>query len=69
MMEFEEKGLSDLPGIEQRVQEMLKKDGSEAGHEKVRTYLTTYTNDMGRAAMLKWWELGDQFWGMFSGGF
>jgi len=26
VMEFEEKGLSDLPGIEQRVQEMLKKD-------------------------------------------
>ena len=69
MMEFEEKGLSDLPGIEQKVQEMLKKDGSDAGHEKVRAYLTTYTNDMGRAAMLKWWELGDQFWTMFSGGF
>jgi hypothetical protein len=48
---------------------MLKKDGSDAGHEKVRAYLTTYTNDMGRAAMLKWWELGDQFWTMFSGGF
>jgi len=69
MNEFEEKGLSDLPGIEQRVQEMLKKDGSEAGHAKVQAYLTGYTNDMGRAAMLKWWELGDQFWGMFSGGF
>jgi hypothetical protein len=69
MNEFEEKGISDLPGIEQRVQEMLKKDGSEAGRAKVKAYLTSYTNDMGRAAMLKWWELGDQFWGMFSGGF
>lgn len=69
VMEFEEKGLSDLPGIEQRVQEMLKKDGSDAGHQKARTLVTTYTNDTGRAAMLKWWELGDQFWGMFSGGF
>jgi len=48
---------------------MLKKDGSDAGHQKARTLVTTYTNDTGRAAMLKWWELGDQFWGMFSGGF
>jgi dipeptidase len=69
MKEFEEKALLDLPEIEQRVQDMLKKDGSEDGHQKVRTYLTTYTNDMARAAMLKWWELGDQFWGTFSGGF
>jgi dipeptidase len=66
--EFEEKGFTDLPGIEQRVQEMLKKDGSEEGHKKVREYLTTYTNDMARAAMLKWWELGDQFWAMFARG-
>jgi dipeptidase len=67
--EFEEKGLSDMPGIEQRVQDILKKDNSEVGHEKARTYVTVYTNDMARAAMVKWWELGDQFWGMFSGGF
>jgi dipeptidase len=69
MKEFEEKAISDLPGIEQRVQDMLKKDGSDDGHQKVQAYLTTYTNDMARAAMLKWWELGDQFWGTFSGGF
>ena len=69
MMEFEEKGFSDLPVVEQRVQDMLKKDGSDAGHQKVREYLTNYTNDMARAAMVKWWELGDQFWGMFSAGF
>ena len=69
MMEFEEKGLSDLPGIEQRVQDMLKKDATDAGHQKVHEYLTSYTNDTARAAMLKWWELGDQFWGIFSMGF
>jgi hypothetical protein len=68
-MEFEQKGLSDLPFVEQRVQEMLKSDGSDTGHQKVREYLTAYTNDTARAAMLKWWELGDQFLGMFSGGF
>jgi dipeptidase len=68
-MEFEEKGFSDLPAIEQRVREMLKKEGSEEGHKKVREYLTAYTNDMARSAMLKWWELGDRFWGMFARGF
>ena len=51
------------------LQDMLKADGSEAGHQKVREFLTTYTNTTARAAMVKWWELGDQFWGFFSGGF
>jgi len=68
-MEFEDKAFSDLPGIELRVQEMLKKDSSDAGHLKAREYVTGYTNDMARAAMSKWWEMGNQFWGMFSGGF
>jgi dipeptidase len=68
-LEFEQKGLTDITFVEQRAQEMLKSDGSDTGHQKVREYLTTYTNDMARAAMLKWWELGDQFLGMFSGGF
>jgi len=67
--EIEQKSLSDLPMLEQRVQDMLKADGSEAGHQKVREFLTTYTNTTARAAMVKWWELGDQFWGFFSGGF
>jgi dipeptidase len=69
IMEYEDKAFNDLPGIEQRVQEMLKKDGTEAGHLKAREYVTGYTNDMARAAMSKWWEMGNQFWGMFSGGF
>jgi dipeptidase len=68
-MEFEEKGRTDLPMLEGHVQEILKSDGSDAGHQKAREFLTMYTNDMARAAMVKWWELGDQFWGMFSGGF
>jgi dipeptidase len=68
-VELEQKGLSDLPMLEQRVQEMLKADGSEAGHQKAREFLTTYTNTTARAAMVRWWELGDQFWGFFSGGF
>ena len=69
IMEYEDKAFSDLPGIEQRVQDMLKKDGSEAGHLKAREFVTGYTNDMARAAMSKWWEMGNQFWGMFPSGF
>jgi len=68
-MEYEDKAFNDLPGIEQRVQEMLKKDASDAGHLKAREYVTGYTNDLARAEMSKWWEMGNQFWGMFSSGF
>jgi dipeptidase len=67
--DFEEKGLSDMPMIESRVKEMLKKDNSPEGHVAVRAYLTRYTNDAARAAMVKWWELGDQFWARFARGF
>jgi dipeptidase len=67
--EFEAKGFSDLPMIEQKVKAMLKDDGSPDGRTAVRRYLTRYTNDAARAAMVKWWELGDQFWAEFARGF
>ena len=67
--EFEQKSFSDMPTLEQRVQEMLKTDNSDAGHQKAREFVTMYTNSTARAAMVRWWELGDQFWGYFSGGF
>ena len=37
--------------------------------EGLKKYLTQYTNDFARAAMNKYWELGDQFWTMFARGF
>ena len=66
---FEAKGFTDLPMIESKVNAMLKGDGSADGHLAVRKYLTQYTNDAARAAMVKWWELGDRFWVQFAGGF
>jgi dipeptidase len=30
---------------------------------------TKYTNDFARAAIAKYWELGDKFWTMFARGF
>ncbi|MFH0991654.1 MAG: C69 family dipeptidase [bacterium] len=69
IMEYEEKGFDDLPMLEKKVQYLLKADNSPEGHKKAREYVTRYTNDFARATMERWWELGDQFWSMFSRGF
>jgi dipeptidase len=62
--EFEDKAFLELPDIEKKAQALLKTDPV-----KCREYLTAYTDNFARAAMNKWWELGDMFWGMFSRGF
>jgi len=60
--EFENKAFDDLPGLEKRVQEILA--GKTPGKEpfSVEGYLTKYTNDMARAAVQRYQELGDKFW-------
>ncbi len=63
--EFEEKAFTDLPDIEKRALE-LHKNGEI---DKLKEYLTKYTNDFARAAINKYWELGDKFWIMFKWGF
>jgi dipeptidase len=68
-MEFEVKGLAELPMVEQRVKDMLKADGSPEGHKKAQEDLTQYSGDFSRAAMQKWIELGDAFWALFARGF
>jgi len=67
--EFEDKAFADLPSIEKMVLEIYKGGQSEENVAKVKQYLTKYTNDFARAAMSKYWELGDKFWGMFAHGF
>ena len=67
--EFEAKGFRDLPMIEAKVKELLAKDATPDGHDAVRKYLTQYTNDAARAAMVTWWELGDRFWAEFARGY
>jgi len=62
--EFEEKMFSDLPAVEKIVQELNEKGGKDS-----LKYLTKYTNDFARAAMHRYWELGNKFWGMFGRGF
>ncbi len=60
VMEFEEKAFTELPALEKIVQELNKKNIKES-----LKYITKYTNDFARAAMFRYWELGDEFWGMF----
>ncbi|HZX11458.1 MAG TPA: C69 family dipeptidase [Acidobacteriota bacterium] len=67
--EFEEKAFTDLPMIEKKVKELHSTGNSEENMKKIKEYLTKYTNDFSRAAMHKYWELGDMFWGMFGRGF
>lgn len=67
--EFEEKAFEDLPHIEKRAVELWAAGKSEENMKKAKEYLTKYTNDFARAAMSKYWELGDKFWTMFARGF
>jgi dipeptidase len=67
--EFEEKAFADLPSIEKKVLELYKSEASKENPVKVKEYLTKYSNDFARAAINKYWELGDKFWTMFARGF
>jgi dipeptidase len=62
--DFEEKAFAELPDIEKKAKALYKDNP-----EELKKYLTQYTNDFARAAMNKYWELGDLFWTMFSRGF
>ena len=60
--EFEERAFFDLPAIEKKVLELYQSEASKDNPVKVKEYLTKYTNDFARAAIHKYWELGDKFW-------
>ena len=75
--EFEEKALAELPLIEKKAVEMYKADMKKepvldrAGHPLPPSYqefITRYTNDFARAAMSRWWEMGDMIWGIHARG-
>jgi dipeptidase len=67
--EFEDRAFNELPFVEKKALELYKSEESDEEHKKCREYLTKYTNDFARAAMNKWWELGDMFWEFFARGF
>jgi dipeptidase len=60
--EFEDKAFADLPMLEKKVQEILASKTPDKEPFTVERYLTKYTNDMARAAIQKYLELGDKFW-------
>ncbi len=67
--EFEDRAFAELPHVETIALELYGKGDSEENIARTKKYLTKYTNDFARAAMSKYWELGDKFWGMFGRGF
>jgi dipeptidase len=69
IQEFEDRAFAELPHVEKIALELYGKGESEENIARTKRYLTKYTNDFARAAMSKYWELGDRFWGMFGRGF
>jgi dipeptidase len=66
---FQGRALVELPAVEKIAQQYLNSDDPAQGRARCRQYLTGYTNDFARAAMEKWTELGDTFWGLYARGF
>jgi dipeptidase len=62
---FEEKGFEELPLLEQKVKQAVLNNNPILA----KKLTTDYTNDFTRATLQKWWELGNQFWGMFGRSF
>ena len=66
--EFEDKAFSELPDVEKKALELYNGGKTEEEILKAKQYLTKYTNDFARAAINKYWELGDKFWMLLSRG-
>jgi len=67
--EFEDKAFTDLPGLEKKAVELYNGGKSEEDILKTKQYLTKYTNDFARAAIQKYYELGDTFWAFLARGY
>lgn len=60
VMEFEEKAFDEVGYIEKKAAELHKEDPMLA-----REFLTRYSNGFARAAVNRWWDLGDELWVKF----
>lgn len=63
--ELENKALAELPGLEERVKELVKR----GRNDEARKMVTEYTNTFAYITMSKWRELKREFWQMFGRGF
>lgn len=66
--EFEDKAFSELPDVEKKALELYNGGKTEEDILEAKKYLTKYTNDFARAAINKYWELGDKFWMLIARG-
>ena len=62
---FVEKGQTELPFVENRYKALVEQKGEAAA----KAYLTDYTADFAGATLLRWKEMGDDFWYQFRRGF
>lgn len=69
VMEFENKAFDEIDFIEDKALELLKQDQENAKNgnptQLTQQFLTNYSNDFARAAINRWWELGDELWVKF----
>jgi dipeptidase len=67
--EFEDKAFEELPYLEKRAAELYGQGDKPENVKQAQQLLTKYTNDFARAAVSKYWEIGDKLWTMFARGF
>lgn len=63
--ELEEKAVSEMPALEERVKALVKQEK----HEEAAKIVTEYTNSFALASMNRWQEMKRALWGMFGRGF
>lgn len=63
--EMEQKALSEMPALEERVKDLVK-DGK---NDEARKAVTEYTNSFAFASMTRWQEMKRTLWQMFGRGF
>lgn len=62
---FTDKGMRELPWVEAEYKKIL----TEKGEKEATWFLNDYTADFAGAAMLRWQELGDEYWSKYQMGF
>lgn len=65
VLHFESRGKGELPALEAQVSLLLK----ENKKKEASAILNQYTTDFNAAAIQRWKEMEQQFWGMFGRGF
>ncbi|WP_329904647.1 dipeptidase [Porphyromonas pogonae] len=62
---FTDKGVRELPWVEAEYKKILTAHGAE----EATKFLNEYTADFAGAAMLRWQEMGDEYWSKYQMGF